>query len=125
LPDWIYNSNLEIKRAFLRRIYSCEGSIGFDKNTKRWELKYSMAKAAELLENSNLFLNQIKDLLISFAIKCSGPYKKEEYIRPKDNKLIIAKYLRISDKISLKNFYSKIKFDLPNKNNKLLETINI
>jgi intein/homing endonuclease len=24
LPDWIYNSNLEIKRAFLRRIYSCE-----------------------------------------------------------------------------------------------------
>lgn len=119
IPKWIINSSAKIKKAFLRRLFTCEGSIGYDINDKRWEIKYSMYKHKLLSENLEKFLNQIKNLLSEFSIKSEGPYKKEKYIRKKDGKPVIGKYIRIKEKESMKIFENEISFDLKYKQEKL------
>lgn len=118
IPRWIFNSNKAIKSAFLRQLFDCEGSISYDANRKRWEIRYAMYKSANMLENCKEFLSGIQKLLNEFGIK-SHVFKKEAYTRERDGLNVIGLYIRIDDRESVINYFREIGFGIPHKREKL------
>jgi intein/homing endonuclease len=119
IPSWITNSNKNYQAAFLRRIFSCEGSIVFDISSNCWEIRYSMSKTETLSKNAIKFLNDIRMMLSNFNIKTSNPYINERYTRPKDQRNIFCYAIKIKRKKSVYNFYKHIGFDIHYKQKKL------
>lgn len=122
LPKWLLNSNFNIKNAFLRQIFDCEGSIGYCKNTKRWEIKYSMYKAQDLSNNLISFLNDIMEMLSIFQIS-SIIGKKEKYTRKRDRKKVVGYYIKIYKKNDVYNFYKNIGFGIEYKQLRLRQAV--
>lgn len=118
LPAWIINSKDKVKASFLRQVFDCEGSIGYCKNKRKWEIRYSMFKSKKLSDNCKEFLQEIRNMLNDFGIK-SALYKKEEYIRQKDNLEVAGFFIRVDDKQSVLNYARQIGFGINYKQERL------
>jgi len=116
VPAWIVTSGREIKSAFLRRSFTCEGCITYSKG--RWEIKYSMSKSMEHYENGVSYLNTLRDILRKdFDINTSGINIIEKNER-KDGKQTVCLRFRIMPK-SFVDFAREVNFDLEYKKERL------
>tara|TARA_Y100000310_G_C20572526_1_gene758771 strand:- start:313 stop:1149 length:837 start_codon:yes stop_codon:yes gene_type:complete len=123
VPDWILQGNNQIQAAFLRKSFDCEGSIGYSKQRKRWEIRYSMYKLFDIEDNCKDYLNQLIDMLNKFDIY-SIIIKKEKYVRKRDNKLVQGFSIRIDKDVSVLNYSKYIGFNSRKKKNRLNEAVN-
>ena len=118
VPSWVKNSDMKIQQAFLKTIFDCEGTITYSKQKHKWEIKYSMYKTLDLLNNSIQFLNNLGKMLGNFDIK-TKIHKKEQYVRKKDNKKIIGLNLKFDDYNSINGYAKYIGFDINYKKERL------
>ncbi len=123
IPDWVSGGSREIKRAFLRRSFTCEGSISREKSG-RWDIRYTMYKLEPLSSNTISYLNSLRKLLKEFNIKTYKPSVNQRYVRPKDKQKVVGFVLRIRDKQSLITYMNEIGFDIGEKKKKLLALSN-
>ena len=115
IPSYILHASPSLKSLFLKRIFSCEGSINGDDG---WRIRYSMSKTQNLSYNTLEFLNQLQKMLGEFEIKTTGPYLGETYRRDKDHALMEIYVIQIRRKESISNFEKYIGFDIPYKQQK-------
>ncbi|MFH1751130.1 MAG: LAGLIDADG family homing endonuclease [Candidatus Micrarchaeota archaeon] len=118
LPLWIANGDYEIKAAFLRRSFSCEGSVCNTVRNNRWEIKYSMGKTEELVENGFSYLNSMRKMLDEFGIETTPVTVIQRLHRSRDGKITAMLRFRIKRK-SFVNFRDRIGFDIAYKNSGL------
>ena len=109
---------MKIQQTFLKTIFDCEGTITYSKQKHKWEIKYSMYKTLDLLNNSIQFLNNLGKMLGNFDIK-TKIHKKEQYVRKKDNKKIIGLNLKFDDYNSINGYAKYIGFDINYKKERL------
>jgi len=118
IPVWVVKGDKEIKRAFLRRSFTCEGSITREKSG-RWGISYTMYKLQSLAPNTISYLEGLRKLLRGFGIKTYAPYVNQKYVRTKDEQKITGFILRMRDKQSLITYTNEIGFDTEVKKSKL------
>jgi len=118
IPLWVVDGDKEIKRAFLRRSFTCEGSISQEKSG-RWGISYTMYKFQSLAPNTISYLECLRKLLRGFGIKTYAPYVNQKYVRTKDEQKITGFVLRMRDKQSLITYTNEIGFDTEVKKSKL------
>lgn len=123
VPQWIFEGNRPVKGAFLRRSFTCEGSIDMEKNG-RWEIRYSMHKQKELLANARDYLETLRELLREFGIESHNITMNKRYKREKDGKTVVGLMIRIRDKQSLINYATLIGFDSEKKKQRLTKMLN-
>ncbi|MBU1198659.1 MAG: hypothetical protein KKF46_07895 [Nanoarchaeota archaeon] len=124
VPGWIINGSNEIKSAYLRSLFDCEGSIFFTKQYKnyvRWRISLTFCKNKDLLDDGLRFLSQIRSLLNNFYIKAS-PIRYWNLNIRKDGSQSVEMRFEI-EKSSFGNFYKYIGFNTPNKQIKLLSAL--
>ena len=119
LPCWIKESHRDIKKAFLRRSFECDGTVTYDSYMCRWEIKYLLCKAEVILENGRLYLEDLRELLLEFGVE-SFIARSQKYVRNKDGASIVGLYLVIRKKKSLLMFVEHIGLDMKCKAEKLL-----
>ncbi len=108
IPEWIFNGKPEIKAAYLRGIFSAEGSIYYTKRSDRWRIEIEMYKRESLKSEGKRFFTQIKDMLESLQIRCS-PVRFGRKNKRKDGSYSIALKLDI-EQPSFTNFYKEVGF---------------
>ncbi|MFA6328723.1 MAG: LAGLIDADG family homing endonuclease [Candidatus Micrarchaeia archaeon] len=118
IPSWVVGGSKEIQRAFLRRSFTCEGSISREKGG-RWGISYTMYKFRSLAPNTISYLESIRKLLRGFGIKTYVPYVNQKYVRTKDKQEVVGFVLRMRDKQSLITYTNEIGFDTEVKQSKL------
>ena len=118
VPSWVMHGDKEIKRAFLRRSFTCEGSISREKSG-RWDIRYTMYKLEKLSANTINYLELLRKLLREFNIKTYNPSLNQVYVRAKDKQKVLGFVLRIRDKQSLITYMNEIGFDTDDKKKKL------
>lgn len=123
IPGWIINGEKRMKQAFIKRSFTCEGSIDRERNG-RWEIRYTMYKLQKLSPNTISYLNSIRKILKEFDIKTYNPGINQRYVRKKDGETILGFVLRIRDKKSLINYAKYIGFYTKNKREKLKTMLN-
>jgi len=124
VPVWIFRGKKEIKREYLRGLFTSEGSPYATKTKygKRWRIEIEQYKILKLREGGKQFMEQIKKMLEKdFNVKCS-PARFGKKQQRKDSSFTIAIKMDI-EKSSFKNFYDEIGFDNKLKNTKLLNVI--
>jgi len=123
IPNWIQNGNAEIKRAYLRAFYTCEGSVYCTKNgaNSRWRIELEQYKNEKLREEGKIFMNQIRKMLEDFGVKVS-PVRFGKKSKRKDGTNSIALKMDI-EKSSFENFAVKIGFNDKLKSQKLVNAI--
>ena len=114
IPDWVMN-NKECFREFIKRAFTCEGSVDVHGRF----ITFEMWKSKELIGNGLKFMNQIRNgLRRYFYIKTSKVFIPNGFNIRKDG--VVTKPLRFVIKSdSVKKFYDKIEFDNKEKQNKL------
>jgi len=122
-PKWIKNANSKIITSFLRTSFDCDGGINYDKNGKRWEIKYFMYKEKNLAKNCISYLENIRKLLLKFGIKSYKLHIYYRYVRPKDGKSIEGWRILIRDKVSIVNYSRFIGFNIQKKKERLREAV--
>jgi len=125
VPEWILNSSDEIKSAYLRGLFDCEGCVSCSKlktGKTRWQIKIHMCKNEILLHNGLFFMNQLRALLFSFGVKSSPVRTAKENVR-KDGSQSISMQFDI-EKPSFRNFYKYVGFHIKEKQMKLLFALN-
>lgn len=116
IPTWIMTSGKDIKSAFLRRSFTCEGCI--TRSNCRWEIKYSMSKSVDYYKNGVSYLNMLRDILKKdFGIETSNIHIIERSER-KDGAETVCLRFRIMPQ-SFYDFARKINFDLEYKKERL------
>jgi len=101
VPNWVLNSPIEIKRAFLSTIYGNEGSKPQD---NRWRIQFVISKNKEFVPNLLDFLNQIRTLLAYFNISTSFIQLRKQEAREYHGRFYI------KGKSNLHKFYKEFKF---------------
>ncbi len=115
VPEWIMNSNKEIKKKFLQALCDdeLEGLYKEKGKPNTWHgLKFKMSKAEQHLTGHIHFLNQLRNLFLEFGIKTSEvkiawnqPYDR------KDGNITYPAYFRIQNKKSNRlKFQQEISF---------------
>lgn len=123
IPSWILKGQKKIQSEFLRRSFTCDGSISYNKNCERWEIRYQMHKADSILENCRDYLNRMKKMLKKINIFSTSVFTSETHIRNKDKLLIRGLEFKIYKPKSILNFGKNIGFDIDYKNKKLENAI--
>lgn len=123
IPSWILNSSNRVIQVFLKRCLTCDGSILYDKNGKRWIIHFTTHKELSLIESGTKYLEQLRTLLRSFKIKTSNITTSDRYIRSKDGKTVVGLRFKIYNKRSIINYAKYIGFDLDYKNARLREAV--
>ncbi|MEK6953503.1 MAG: LAGLIDADG family homing endonuclease [Candidatus Micrarchaeota archaeon] len=118
IPEWILGGPNEIKSAFLRRAFSCEGSVFKTGKYGYWELKYSMGKEMSIVENGYLFLNHMRKIMSDLGVETSEITKIDELKRKRDDTTTCMLRLRVK-RTSFVNFSKNIGFDIAYKNDRL------
>lgn len=121
VPNWILEANSKVVRVFLKRCFTCEGSILHDKNRSRWVIHFTTHKELSLIESGKKYLDQLRMLLRSFRIESSNITTSDRYIRSKDKKAMVGLRFKIYKKPSIVNYAKYIGFDLSYKNARLKE----
>ncbi len=117
IPDWIMNGTPEIKSAFLRRAFSCEGCV-CKKNRIGWEVKYSMGKESGIVINGYSFLGEMKGMMRELGVETTNILKMDEIKRKKDGKITVMLCFGIKTG-SIAIFTERIGFDIGYKNDRL------
>lgn len=120
VPTWIFNGSKEIKRAYLVGIFTSEGSI-YNSKHDGWRLEIEQYKIERLSIYAKRYMNQVKEMVENFGIKCSNVRTCRKNKR-KDGSLTLAWEFYIWRQ-SFKDFYDKVGFDDITKMNKLKEAI--
>lgn len=107
VPDWVIGGGIANQRAFLRGIFSAEGSI-FHTNNRGWRIGIEMYKREDLAQDDR-FLEDVKDMLNHVGIECSPVRLGRKNLR-KDGTYSIAKKLDVEEP-SFGNFYKRVGFD--------------
>lgn len=123
IPEWILKDK-ECSRVFIRRVFTCEGSVTVERNSPFVGLE--MWKAENLLDNGIKFFEQIKDNLNNFfGIKTTNVFLLGPPNLRKDGIKTRGIRLRIKRLDSLIKFWDEVKFQDPIKQNKLKQIIKI
>jgi len=123
IPSWILNGNEDVKKQYLKGIYTCEGSVypTKEKNGFRWRIELEQYKNEKIKNEGQKFMVQIKKLLEEFGVQCS-PVRYGKKQKRKDDTFSIAIKLDI-EKSSFSSFNKQIGFDDKFKTKKLLDAI--
>lgn len=123
VPNWILNGNSEIKKAYLRAFYTCEGSVYCTKKetNSRWRIELEQYKNEKLKNQGKTFMNQLKNMLSEFNVKTS-PVRFGKKQKRKDGSISIALKIDI-EKSSFEKFAHEIGFNDKLKTKKLLSAI--
>jgi len=117
VPKWIIEDE-ECFRAFIKRVFDCEGCVSVEGNGSFIDL--GMSKAENLIENGIRFFEQIKKALKDFfEIETTNIFLLTYVNIRKDGIRTRVIKLRIKRLQSLINFWREIGFDNPVKQNKL------
>lgn len=117
IPNWIENEK-ECFRTFIRRVFSCEGTVDISESNPFIGL--DMWKAQSLVKNGIEFFKQIKEGLENFfKIKSTNIFLSSVSNIRKDGISTRGIRLRIKELNSLINFKNKIGFQDLIKENKL------
>ncbi len=122
IPDWVMSGSLEIKGAYLRGLFDTEGTIFCRKTViPRWQIGFKMAKNEQIIDSGIAYLNQIRQLLAEFQIRCSPVRKTFLNIRKDGSKSF--ELLFNIERTSFGNFYKYVGFGQPKKQEKLLSAL--
>jgi hypothetical protein len=123
VPDWVLNGDSEIKKAYLRAFYTCEGSVYCTKSetNSRWRIELEQYKNEKIKNQGKIFMNQLKNMLTEFNVKTS-PVRFGKKQKRKDGSFSIALKIDI-EKSSFQKFVSEIGFNDKLKTKKLLSAI--
>ena len=123
VPGWIRKGNKEIQSSFLRSSFSCDGTIFFENDSKRWRIKIVMYKQEKLSSDLRRYLETLRQMLRdTFQISTSELSYAAKYVRKKDG----AKMMGLSfyvQRESIPDFAKEIGFDITYKNVKLQKAI--
>jgi intein/homing endonuclease len=121
VPKWIKNGSKEIKKEYLQRIFTCEGSVRFQ-NSRRIIIKFEMLKDEKILKSLEDYLQEIKNMLLEFDVKTTNLMFAGSNIR-KDGRKSIGLSFEIQGTAknfdSMLSFYREINFDTSLKKKKL------
>ena len=93
IPDWILNGSEEVKAAYLRGLFDSEGTIHCTRGKKpRWRISIEMAKNAKIVRQGELFLEQVRQLLLNFGIVSSPVRSFDLNVRKDNSKSICSKF---------------------------------
>lgn len=123
VPNWILNGSKAIKGAYLRGLYTCEGSVYCtnQKGRARWRIELEQYKNEKLKIYGKKFMSQIRQMLEEFGVKVS-PVRYGKKQKRKDGSFSIALKIDI-EKSSFNKFNQEIGFDNKLKTSKLLTAI--
>jgi intein/homing endonuclease len=122
VPGWIFNGNSKVKSAYLRGLFSGEGSIFPTRGKKtRWRIGIEMYKWEYYKKEGKRFMEQIKIMINNLGIKTSPVRFGRRNLR-KDGTHSIAMKLDIESS-QFSKFYKHIGFDSNDKTQKLLSVI--
>jgi len=124
VSDWIINGNNKIQSAYLRGLFTGEGSIFSTKQKNkepRWRIGIEMYKWTKYKEEGKKFMEQVKLMLNNFEIKTS-PIRFGRRNKRKNGTYSIAVKLDIESR-EFRKFYKYVGFDDRKKTNKLLRVI--
>jgi len=124
IPKVIFESNEDILRKFLRRVFDDEGWV--IKSTRSIRISTTIEKDKITFKEGPKRLLDIKILLKNLGIRCSGPNKKCERTHTVNGKKVAVEdwELNICDRKSLETFAQKVGFELEAKMSCLMEAIN-
>jgi intein/homing endonuclease len=125
VPNWIIKGNKKVKSSYLQGVFTAEGSIfpTKQKNDKiRWRIGIEFYKWTKYKKEGKEFLDQIREMILQFNIKCSPIRYGRTNFRKNGTKSIAIK-LDI-EKSSFRNFYKYITFDDSRKNSILKAVLN-
>ncbi|MFH1256883.1 MAG: hypothetical protein V1494_06365 [Candidatus Diapherotrites archaeon] len=71
VPEWILNGNKKIKAAFLKTVFTFDGSKPY-KRKNTWTISYSTTVTKEALPNGFLLFKQLNQLLKEFGVTFSS-----------------------------------------------------
>lgn len=110
LPFWIKNDRNCFKR-FVQRMFSCEGSIMYEKNRKIPQIRLELWKSEEKLDNGLNFIKEItRGLEKYFSIKSTITFPKTRFNYNKDGTITRPIRLYIHSNNVIK-FYNEIGFE--------------
>ncbi len=123
VPNWIMNSNTEIKKEFLKTFFTFEASKPRVKTNRKFsfEIGLTMVKTKELLGNAFKLFSQIKELLSGFRINST-----RTITYPKSNSFETSKHafgFSITNQFSIVNFYRYISYFNPKKQRVLKKAV--
>lgn len=125
VPGFVYNGSKEMKKGYLRGILDNEGTIysNLEKNGIRWRIELKMAKNLNILNHGIAYFEQLRCMLSEFGIK-SSPISYSKLNTRKDGSTSMNIRLSIQ-KSSFKSFLKHIGFDHPEKQKKLLISLDL
>jgi len=121
VPDWIVTGSPKLKSAYLRGLFTAEGSVCCSTSKcgkERWQIGIEQYKWVRYKQEGKKYMSQIKSMLGYFGI-ISSPVRFGKRNLRKDGTNSIAIKLDI-EAPSFGNFYKYIGFDLEEKNTRLL-----
>lgn len=122
IPEWVMNGRKEIKAAYLRGLFDCEGTIFCRTATPRWQIGFKMGKNVMILDSGINYINQIRAMLNQFGIRCSPARVFKLNVR-KDGSQSYDIQFNI-EKLSFKQFHQSVGFDNKSKRKKLIKALN-
>ena len=121
IPDWIKNGDDNLRKAYLRRLFDCEGSVSFQKK-RRIRIHFELYKNELLKNDLESFLLEMKSILLSFGIKSTNLMLQYRNLRKDGSRSISLSFDINGTKTNLNsvlNFYKNINFESPIKREKL------
>ena len=120
IPHWIMNGDLEMKKGFLRTLFTFDGSIAKkSRNVLDVSLTFSMNKKEEFVQNGKEFLEQVKNLLKEIEVKAGNIHIRR---CQKDKFTLI---LSICNQESAVNFFKNVGFLCPQKQRRLEDLVHM
>ncbi len=122
VPKWIKESPKWIKRLFLAGYFGAEMNIIKQRNGEIYRLenlKVSLNKVEDLVDNGIAFMEEIKEILEEFEVE--GKIYTQPYVKRKDGKISYKIILRLSGGLNnLIKFASKIGYEYNTKRQSML-----
>lgn len=114
IPSWIRNGRKEIQQAFLSVAYGNEGSRPWK---GRWRIQCVLSKNKEHLDSLLNFLNDLRDMLLSFDIT-STPIQ----LRKQPGRQYYGRFY-ISGKENLQKFYKSLEYSYASEKQEALNSL--
>lgn len=124
IPKWIIKGDKEIKRAYLKGIFTTEGYIYSTKLNDgkiRWRIGLEQYKIESLKDKGKKYMEQIRNILQEFEIK-SSPVRFNGFTLRKDGTKSLGMRFDIEQKY-FNNFYKEVGFDNKEKTSRLVNAM--
>jgi len=120
VPEWMRRADKMTKAVFLRRLFNCDGTIGYDKYCKRWFIRFETAKLLRLEKNGEEFISQIRKMLAEFGIESVMTRSLPPRRRPESEDRV-ALAVKIYKPDSIIRFSEAIGFDSEHKKQRMIK----